>query len=108
LRATMLDPEAEKAVRAAVHQGAGGSFVALAPDVAQSLIDAAARTLTPCTPEGPPVLLAPMDVRRYLKKLLDARFPTLVVLSYEELPAQVQVQPINRLGLQSSLQRRSA
>jgi type III secretory pathway component EscV len=72
------------------------------------LIDGASRALATCLPEGPHVLLAPMDVRRYLKKLLEARFPHLVVLSYEELPAHVQVQPLGRLSLPPAAQRRSA
>jgi type III secretion protein V len=108
LRAVVLDADAERAMRSAIHQGAGSSFVALAPDSVQALIDGASRVLAPCLPEGPPVLLAPMDVRRYLKKLLEARFPNLVVLSYEELPAHVQVQPLGRLSMQSAAQRRSA
>jgi type III secretion protein V len=99
LRAVVLDGEAERTIRAAIHQSAGGSFVSLDPDAAQSLIDSASHVLQPSRPEGPAILLTSMDVRRYLKKLLDARFPNLVVLSFEELPAHVNVQSLGRLSL---------
>ena len=108
LRAVVLDADAEKIIRAAVHQGASGSFVALAPDTAQSLIDIAALVLQPSRPNGPAILLASMDVRRYVKKLLSAHFPDLVVLSFEELPPQVQVQSLGRLSLQHTPLRRLA
>jgi len=108
LRAVVLDADAEKIIRAAVHQGAGGSFVALSPDTAQSLIDVAALVLQPSRPDGPAILIASMDVRRYVKKLLSAHFPDLVVLSFEELPSQVQVQSLGRLSLQHPPLRRLA
>ena len=108
LRAVILDADAEKIIRAAVHQGASGSFVALSPDTAQSLIDVAALVLQPSRPDGPAILIASMDVRRYVKKLLSAHFPDLVVLSFEELPAQVQVQSLGRLSLQHPPLRRLA
>jgi type III secretory pathway component EscV len=47
-------------------------------------------------------------VRRYVKKLLAARFPSLVVLSFEELPSHVQVQSLGRLSMQHSNLRRLA
>jgi type III secretion protein V len=108
LRAVVLDGDAEKTIRASVHPGASGSFVALAPDTAQSLIDAAALVLQPSRADGPAILLASMDVRRYVKKLLAARFPSLVVLSFEELPSHVQVQSLGRLSMQHSNLRRLA
>jgi type III secretory pathway component EscV len=48
-----------------------------------------------------------MEVRRYLKKFLATRFPSLVVLSFQELPAHVQVRAVGRLALLQT-QRRSA
>jgi type III secretion protein V len=64
--------------------------------------------LSPLRSDSARVVLAPMDVRRYLKKLLAARFPTWTVLSLQELPAHVQVQAVGRLAMQYSQQQRSA
>jgi type III secretion protein V len=51
------------------------------------------------------VILTSINVRRYLKKFLAARFPTWTVLSFQELPAHIQVQPVGRLSLQHALKR---
>jgi type III secretion protein V len=106
LRAVVLDADAEKALQDAIQQGPGGSFLALPPETAQSLLTAAERALAPLRPAGTQVVLAPMGVRRYLKKFLTTRFPTWAVLSFQELPAHVQVHAVGRLGLQASAQRR--
>jgi type III secretion protein V len=107
LRAVVLDPDAEQALREAVQQGPGGSFLALPPETARALMAGAENALSPLRADGPQVVLAPMDVRRYLKKFLAPRFPTWVVLSFQELPGQVQVQTVGRLTLQLTPQRRT-
>ena len=108
LRAVVLDADADRAVQEAIQQGPGGSFLALSPEIAQSLLAAAESALAPVPSTGTQVLLAPMGVRRYLKKFLASRFPTWTVLSFQELPPHVQVHAVGRLGLQPAAQRRSA
>jgi len=107
LRAVVLDAEIEKVMREATQQSAGGSFLALAPETTQALMTGAEAALAPLKFEGPPIVLTSMEVRRYLKRFLDARFPELVVLSYQELPATTQIQAIGRITLQH-IQRRVA
>jgi type III secretion protein V len=106
LRAVVLDADAEKALQEAIQQGPGGSFLALPPETAQSLLTAAESALPPLRSAGTQVVLAPVGVRRYLKKFLTTRFPTWAVLSFQELPAHVQVHAVGRLGLQAPAQRR--
>jgi type III secretion protein V len=107
IRAVILDTEAEQALREAVQQGPGGSFLALPPETARALMTGAENALSPLRPDGPQVLLAPMDVRRYLKKFLATRFSTWTVLSFQELPPHVQIQTVGRLTLQHGSQRRA-
>ena len=108
LRAVVLDAEAEKALREAIQQGPSGSFLALAPETAQALTAGAESALSRVgTSDGGAVVLAPMDVRRYLKKFLSSRFPNWAVLSFQELPPNVQLRAVGRLGLQPLAQRRS-
>ncbi len=106
LRAVVLDADAEKALQEAIQHGPGGSFLALSPETSQSLLSAAESTLAPLRSAGTQVILAPMAVRRYLKKLLATRFPTCTVLSFQELPAHLQVHAVGRLALQTPAQRR--
>ena len=46
-----------------------------------------------------PVMLAPMDIRRFMRKIVEREFPDLAVLSYQELSAHVNVQPLDRIKL---------
>jgi type III secretion protein V len=46
----------------------------------------------------PPVVLTSMDVRRYLKILLEAEVEGQAVLSYQELPKEAVVHTLARVG----------
>jgi len=102
LRAVVLDAAAESTLQEAIQQGPSGSFLALAPDAVQALMSGAQSALSPLRSDGPQVVLASMGVRRYLQRFLAARYPTWSVLSFQELPAHIQVQPVGRLGLQQT------
>jgi type III secretion protein V len=108
LRVVALDAAAEKALQDSIQQGPGGSYLALSPEAGQALMAAAESTLSPLRSDGPQILLAPMGVRRYLKRFLATRFPRWTVLSFQEVPAHVQVQVVGRLGLQQPQPRRTA
>ena len=41
-----------------------------------------------------PIVLAQMEVRYFTKRLLSFDYPNVVVLSFQELPADVRVQPV--------------
>jgi type III secretion protein V len=47
--------------------------------------------------QGRAVLLASADVRRLLKKLVEAAFPDVAVLTFAELDPDLQVRPVGRL-----------
>ena len=46
-----------------------------------------------------PVILAPMDIRRFMRKIVERDFPELAVLSYQELTPSANVQPLERVKL---------
>lgn len=46
-----------------------------------------------------PVLLASMDIRRYVRRLIEAEHYRLPVVSYQELTPEISVQPMNRIRL---------
>ena len=97
LRAIVLETEAEEAIRGAIQSGPAGKFLALDPEATQALMAGAESALSPMRAG---VVLAPMDVRRYLRKFLANKFPSCTVLSFQELPADVQVNAAGRLNLQ--------
>jgi len=91
VEALLVDPAAEALVRGALD----GEHSAVSPDVAVMLANAvvAARS------GRRPVVLVASDVRRPLRNLLAPRVPDVVVLAYDELPPELQVRPVGRLGL---------
>jgi type III secretion protein V len=108
LRAVLLDGEAERVVREAIQQGPGGGFLSLNPEASKALMAGAESVLVSAKFTGQPVLLAPMELRRYLKKFLGTRFSSLAVLSIQELPADVQIQTAGRLVLHYESRSRAA
>lgn len=96
----LLDQEIEDMVRGAIKQTSAGSYLALDPDSVQLILHAMRSTIKP-TPAGgqPPVLLAGIDVRRFVRKLIEGEFPDLAVVSYQEIVPEIRIQPLGRVQL---------
>ncbi len=96
----VIDPEIEDLVKAAIKQTSSGSYLALDPDSVQMILQAARQVIVPTPPEGQtPVLLATLDVRRFIRKLMEGEFPDLPVLSYQEIVPEIKIQPLGRIQL---------
>ena len=100
LRAITLDSGTEAQLRGAVQQGPSGAFVALPPDALRELLASAEGAIGALPKALPPVLLATLETRRFLRRLLVQRLPQLSVISYPELPPDVQIVPIGRIAMQ--------
>ena len=96
----LLDPEIEDMVRGAIKQTSAGSYLALDPDSVQLILHSMRNTIQP-TPAGgqPPVLLTAIDVRRFVRKLIEGEFPELSVVSYQEIVPEIRIQPLGRIQL---------
>jgi type III secretion protein V len=96
----LLDPGIEQAVQGGIQQSASGSSLALDPTVSQGILEAFRRALggQRRTPQRP-VVLTQMEVRYFVKRLLEFEFPNVVVLSFQELPSELQIQPVGRIAL---------
>jgi type III secretion protein V len=46
-----------------------------------------------------PVLLTSMDIRRYMRKIIEVECQDLPVLSYQELTTEIAVQPLAKVAL---------
>lgn len=96
----LLDPEIEDLVRAAIKQTSAGSYLALDPDSVQMILHAMRNVIQPTPSSGqPPVLLTAIDVRRFVRKLIEGEFPELAVLSYQEIVPEIRIQPLGRVQL---------
>jgi len=98
--AYLIAKDIEDAVRGAVRQTSGASYLALSPDVHRQLITSMKNVVGAVSQHAmPPVMLAPMDIRRFMRKIVERDFPDLAVLSYQELAPSANVQPLERIKL---------
>ncbi len=100
LPAYLLAPAVEDTVRSAVRQTSGGSYLALDPGTSRQLLENIKTTVGDLSRSmHKPVLLTSMDIRRYLRKLIEQDLYELPVLSYQELTPEVNIQPLARVEL---------
>lgn len=96
----LLDPEIEEMVRGAIKQTSAGSYLALDPDSVNLILKAMRSTITPTPPGGqPPVLLTAIDVRRFVRKLIETEFPDVSCVSYQEVLPEIRIQPLGRVQI---------
>jgi type III secretion protein V len=100
LPAYLLAPAVEDTVRGAVRQTSGGSYLALDPAVSRKLLENIKVTVGDLSLSmQKPVLLTSMDIRRYLRKMIEQDLYELPVLSYQELTQEINIQPLGRVEL---------
>jgi type III secretion protein V len=100
LPAYLLAPRVEETVRAAIRQTSAGSYLALDPAVSKTLVENIKKAVGKLPTSGHlPVLLASMDIRRYLRKLIEQDLYDLQVVSYQELVPEINIQPLARIDL---------
>jgi type III secretion protein V len=94
----LLDPVIEQAIRGGIRHAASGSKLSLDPEASQGIMESFRRALGRVDASATrPIVLAQMEVRYFTKRLLGFEYPSVVVLSFQELPADVRVQPIGRI-----------
>ncbi|MDR2891981.1 MAG: type III secretion system export apparatus subunit SctV [Deltaproteobacteria bacterium] len=100
LPVVLLQPDVEDVIRKAIRQTSSGAFLALAPEASAAILAALHReTDEALKRKQPPVLLTSMDIRRYVRRLIEPEFYELPVLSYQELTPEITIQPIARIKL---------
>ncbi len=100
LPAYLLAPGIEDTVRGAIRQTSAGSYLSLDPSVSKRLVDNIKKTVGDLSAGAQrPVLLTSMDIRRYLRKMIEQDLYELPVLSYQELTQEINIQPLARIDL---------
>ncbi|MPM17309.1 Invasion protein InvA [bioreactor metagenome] len=100
LAAYLLAPNVEDTVRGAVRQTSAGSYLALDPAVSKQLVANIKRAVGDIGASAQrPVLLTSMDIRRYMRKMIEQDLYELPVLSYQELTQEINIQPLARIDL---------
>jgi flagellar biosynthesis protein FlhA len=92
LKAFMLSPDAERAIQNAIQLNETGQVLMLDPSTSQAIQNNLADALGRFRGQIlDPVLITPPKIRRHVKALLERNFSKIVVLSYSEIVAGVQI-----------------
>lgn len=96
LPAIVLDPEVEQTIRQAIKPTPAGNFLALEPAVVDTLLGNLEGICGP-QPVKPLAIIAAMDIRRYVRRMIEHRMPWLPVYSFQELGSDAHLTPVGRL-----------
>ena len=100
LSAYLLDEDLEETVRGGIRQTSSGNYLALNPPVTQRLVSQTKSLVGDIGRlEHKPVIVTAMDIRRYVRKIIEIELYDLAVLSFQELTQEVTVQPLGRIEL---------
>jgi len=95
-----LDQRVENVISGAIQQTEQGSFLAIEPDIAQKIMKNLAQNLEKFSSLNyQPIVLCSAQIRSHFKKLTDRFVPDLVVLSYNDILNNVQIQSLGTVGL---------
>jgi flagellar biosynthesis protein FlhA len=95
-----LDPKLEQVIMDSVQKTETGSFINLEPGIINSIINNLSKQIQKLMNLGQqPIIIASPIVRLYFKRLVDQSIPGLVVLSYNELDPDIQVQAVGTVSI---------
>lgn len=100
LRVITLDTQIEDMIVSAVKKNEQGSYLAMAPDLIQSIVAATNEEIDKIKDVIPNVIILTSPVVRiYFKKLTEQFINNIAVLSYSEIDASAQIQAIGNISL---------
>lgn len=90
-----LDPRIEQEIMGSVKQSEQGSYLALDPDVTRKIMESLQNELRKLEELGKePIIITSPIVRMYFKRLTQDYFKDLVVVSYNEIESNVELQSV--------------
>jgi type III secretion protein V len=103
----LLDPEIEDIISSAVRRTSTGAFLSLDPNRAHDILDARWEIARRDPGAQKTVVVTDMELRRFVRKMVELGFPELAVLSYQELAPDLNVQPISRISMRPPISEQS-
>lgn len=95
-----LDPSLEQAIMDSVKQTEQGTYLALDPEVTARVYNQVEEEVSKLVSLGrPPILLTSPIVRIYFRRLTEEQFPDLIILSYNELDPQAEIQSVGMVSV---------
>ncbi len=98
LDAWLMEPSVEETIRRGVIRSDAGMILSLAPAAARDIKAAFSEAISSREPGASRVVVAPADIRRHVRKLLEADFPEVRVVCAAELLPEIVIRPIARIS----------
>ncbi|MBE5812654.1 MAG: flagellar biosynthesis protein FlhA [Clostridiales bacterium] len=93
-----IDPALEQELAAAVQKSDFGSYIAIAPERMEILINNLSKQVKNVLATGEqPIILTSPGLRPYFKRMIEGVIPSLVVLSYNEIDSDADIKSIGML-----------
>lgn len=100
LRVVTLDAEVEKRVISSLSKNEQGIYLAMGPDLMQSIVNQLADYLKKFSDlSQTPIVLTSQVIRIYLSRMLSQFYPSVYVLSFNEITSDVQIQSLGNITL---------
>ncbi|CAM4007888.1 FHIPEP family type III secretion protein [Bordetella muralis] len=96
--AVLLEPSIEKLIREAIKPTPAGNYLALAPEYVLAIAERV-HNLVGEKPQARVIMLTSMDIRRYVRRIVEQQVRWLAVYSFQELGDQVKVVPLGHVTL---------
>jgi flagellar biosynthesis protein FlhA len=94
-----VDPNIEQIISESIQPGDHGSYLAIDPRTAQAIIKETANIIGKKGIGKQLVLLVSPAIRIYLRKLIERSLPGLPILSYNEVPTNVEIESVGMVRI---------
>ena len=99
-RVVTLDPKIEKDIMASVKQTEQGAYLTLDPGVTQQILNATEAEIKNLEDMGcNPIIITSPIVRMYYKKMTQDYFEDLIVISYNEIDTNIELQSVGMVSI---------
>ena len=100
LRVVTLDAEVEKRIISSLTRNEQGVYLAMGPDLMQQIVTQLAEQLKKFNElSQTPIILVSQVIRGYFSKMITQFYPSVYVLSFNEITSNVQIQALGNITL---------
>ena len=103
LRVVTLDAEVEKKIISSLTRNEQGVYLAMGPDLMQQIVTQMAEYIRKFNElSQTPVILVSQVIRGYFSKMITQSYPSVYVLSFNEVTSSVQIQAIGNIAMDTA------
>lgn len=93
----LIDHEIESLIRQSIKKTSQGTYLTVNPDESKKIIEAVESEVSQENQQNQLVIVTAMDIRRFIRKIIETNFPQVKVLAHQEIVSDVQVIPLGHI-----------